>query len=57
MGSSLKREIGLFEAIGFGVGIILGAGIYALIGPAAEMAGNALWMSFVLGLSSALSPD
>ena len=49
MGSSLKREIGLFEAIGFGVGIILGAGIYALIGPAAEMAGNALWMSFVLG--------
>ena len=53
----MKREIGLFEAIGFGVGIILGAGIYALIGPAAEMAGNALWMSFVLGLSSALSPD
>ncbi len=39
----------MFEAIGFGVGIILGAGIYALIGPAAEMAGNALWMSFVLG--------
>jgi len=49
MKSSLKREIGLFEATAFGVGIILGAGIYALVGPAAGAAGNALWMSFIIG--------
>jgi APA family basic amino acid/polyamine antiporter len=42
----LKRSLGLFEVTAYGVGIILGAGIYALIGPAAGLAGNALWMSF-----------
>jgi len=45
----LKREIGLFEMTMYGVGIILGAGIYALIGEAASVAGNALWMSFLVG--------
>ena len=29
-----------------GVGVILGAGIYALIGKAAGLAGNAVWLSF-----------
>jgi APA family basic amino acid/polyamine antiporter len=33
----------------YGVGIILGAGIYALVGEAAGVAGNAVWMSFVIG--------
>lgn len=47
--SKLKREIGLFGATAYGVGIILGAGIYALIGPAAGIAGNSLWMSFLIG--------
>jgi APA family basic amino acid/polyamine antiporter len=45
----LKRELGLFEVTVNGVGIILGAGIYALIGPAAGLAGNSLWLSFVIG--------
>src|SRR3989338_9452863 len=45
----LKKEIGLFEAILYGVGIILGAGIYALIGKGAGIAGNALWLSFLIG--------
>lgn len=49
MKSSLRREIGLFESTSYGVGIILGAGIYALIGPAAGMAGNSVWASFVIG--------
>ncbi|OYT56382.1 MAG: amino acid transporter [Candidatus Aenigmarchaeota archaeon ex4484_14] len=44
----LKRELGLFQTVAYGVGIILGAGIYALIGQAAGMAGNAVWMSFVI---------
>jgi APA family basic amino acid/polyamine antiporter len=45
---ALKREIGLFGAVAYGVGIILGAGIYALIGKASGMAGNAVWLSFLL---------
>src|SRR5262249_21613443 len=39
-----------------GVGVILGAGVYALIGPAAAHAGNALWMAFILaGVAAALT--
>jgi len=45
----LKRELGLFQAVAAGVGIILGAGIYVLIGQAAGVAGNAVWLSFLLG--------
>ena len=43
---ALKRELGLFEVTLSGIGIILGAGIYALIGKASGLAGNSLWMSF-----------
>jgi len=43
----LKRELGLFETTACGVGIILGAGIYVLIGAATETAGNAVWLSFL----------
>jgi APA family basic amino acid/polyamine antiporter len=46
--TKLKRALGLFEATLIGVGIILGAGIYVLIGEAAGLAGNALWLSFVV---------
>ncbi len=45
----LKRGVGLFEATLYGIGIILGAGIYALIGVGAGIAGNALWISFLIG--------
>lgn len=46
--AALKRELGLLEVTLSGVGIILGAGIYALIGKAAGLAGNALWISVAL---------
>ncbi len=45
---ALKRELGLLEVTLSGVGIILGAGIYALIGKAAGLAGNSIWVSFAL---------
>lgn len=45
----LKRTLGLFEVTMYGVGIILGAGIYALIGKAAGIAGPALWAAFGIG--------
>lgn len=44
----LKRSINLFQAVMYGVGLILGAGIYVLIGDAAGLAGNAMWISFVI---------
>jgi len=37
-----------------GIGIILGAGIYALIGEAAGLAGNAVWISFAISALVAL---
>ena len=47
--AKLKRALGLFELTAYGVGIILGAGIYALIGKAAGIAGNSVWISFLIG--------
>ena len=44
----LKRALNLFDVTVAGVGIIFGAGIYALIGIAASSAGNATWLSFLI---------
>jgi APA family basic amino acid/polyamine antiporter len=50
----LARELGLWEVTLSGVGIIFGAGIYALIGVAAGEAGNAVWLSFIISAVAAL---
>ena len=52
--AELKRHLGLFHTTMYGVGLILGAGIYALIGDAAGEAGNSVWISFVLAAVSAI---
>jgi APA family basic amino acid/polyamine antiporter len=44
----LKRSVTLLQAVMYGTGLILGAGIYVLIGDVASIAGNALWISFLL---------
>ena len=44
----LKRTLGLVECTLMGVGVMLGAGIYALVGKAALQSGNAVWLSFLL---------
>jgi len=49
----LKRSLGLFKLAAYGVGDILGAGIYALIGCIAGMAGNASWAAFLFSLVAA----
>ncbi|MDP1694920.1 MAG: amino acid permease [Candidatus Woesearchaeota archaeon] len=46
--AELKRTLGLFDVTVASVGIILGAGIYALIGLAAQSSGNATWLSFLI---------
>jgi len=49
----LNRHIGLFALVVYGVGDILGAGIYALIGKAAGEMGNAIWMAFLASMVAA----
>jgi APA family basic amino acid/polyamine antiporter len=54
--SELKRELSLVEITLTGIGDILGAGIYVLIGKAAGLAGNLVWFSFLFaGAAAALS--
>jgi basic amino acid/polyamine antiporter, APA family len=51
---SLNRAIGPFELTLYALGSMLGSGIYALIGKAAGVVGNAVWLSFVAALCAAL---
>ena len=52
--SELKRHMGLFGTTMYGIGLILGAGIYVLIGQATGIAGNVVWISFVFGAVAAV---
>jgi len=44
----LKRALGLKEATFYGIGVILGAGIYAIIGEGAGIAHGSLWLAFII---------
>jgi len=46
--SKLEPRLGLFQVTMYGVGLILGAGIYVLVGQAAALAGDLVWASFLL---------
>ncbi|WP_324719115.1 APC family permease [Salinimicrobium sp. HB62] len=52
--NELKRSLGFWDVLMFGVGGIVGAGIYAIIGQAAGLSGNMLWLSFVIAATVAL---
>lgn len=45
----LHRRVGLLGASASGIGIVLGAGVYVLVGEAAGIAGNGVWMAFLVG--------
>ena len=47
----LRRVLGPLEVTASGVGIIIGAGIYVLLGAATAEAGNAVWLSFLVAAS------
>ena len=47
-GPGLQRSVGLFGATVSGIAIVLGAGIYVLVGEAAGLSGNAVWASFLV---------
>jgi basic amino acid/polyamine antiporter, APA family len=45
--SELKRSLNLTQLVFYGVGSMVGAGIYSVIGAAAGEAGYSLWLSFL----------
>ncbi len=47
--SSTHNRIGLFAAICIGIGGMVGAGIFSILGVVAEAAGTAMWLSFCIG--------
>jgi amino acid transporter len=44
-----KRQMSVLGAMVLGIGGMVGAGIFALLGEAGSVAGSAVWMSFLLG--------
>jgi APA family basic amino acid/polyamine antiporter len=53
---ALRRALGLGQLTASGVGIIIGAGIYVLLGDATALTGPGVWLAFLLaGVLSALT--
>ena len=50
-----KKAFGLWSAIFLGIGSMVGAGIFVLLGEAGAIAGNLVWISFIIGGVIALS--
>jgi basic amino acid/polyamine antiporter, APA family len=50
----LLRSIGPTQMALYGLGSMLGAGVYGLIGKAAGQVGNAVWLAFVVALIAAM---
>jgi amino acid transporter len=44
-----KKSFGLWSAIFLGIGSMVGAGIFVLLGEAGAIAGNLVWVSFIFG--------
>lgn len=53
MTEKLKKALGLVPLTFYGVGTIVGAGIYAIVGVAAGEAGENMWIAFVLATIAA----
>lgn len=51
---ALLRTMGFWSLAIYGVGDMLGSGIYALIGKAAGVMGNAIWLAFLASMFAAM---
>ena len=51
---SSKKAFGLWSAVFLGIGSMVGAGIFIVIGQAGAIAGNLVWISFIIGGIAAL---
>src|SRR5674536_62604 len=49
-----KKPIGLWSAVAIGIGGMIGAGIFSILGIATEIAGNLIYVSFIIGGAIAL---
>ena len=45
----MKKTFGLWSAVFLGIGSMVGAGIFVLLGEAGAIAGNLVWISFIFG--------
>ncbi|MEO5715707.1 MAG: amino acid permease [Luteolibacter sp.] len=52
--NGLQPSLGRWQVLFYGLGSMLGAGIYALVGRAAESLGNAVWLAFLAAMVAAL---
>jgi amino acid transporter len=43
------KEVSFWSAVAMGIGAMVGAGIFALLGQAGTIAGSAVWISFLIG--------
>ena len=50
-----QKPIGFWSAVSMGIGTMVGAGIFALLGEASAIAGSAVYISFIVGGIIALS--
>lgn len=53
-GPALARTMGLFSLVVYGVGDMVGSGIYGTVGKAAGLLGNAVWLGFLVSMVAAL---
>src|SRR5688572_22263797 len=53
-GPPLARHIGLFALVVYGVGDMVGSGIYGVVGKAAGRMGNAVWLAFAVSMLAAM---
>ncbi len=51
---ALHRSLSAWQVALYGLGSMLGAGIYALVGKAADTLGNAIWLAFLAAMVVAL---
>lgn len=51
---ALLRTMGLFSLVVYGVGDMVGSGIYGTVGKAAGTLGNAVWLAFVVAMAAAV---
>jgi amino acid transporter len=47
--NSRRKSIGLFAAMSIGIGGMVGAGIFSVLGVVAQASGSAMWLSFLAG--------
>ena len=44
----LQKSVSFWQAVTYGIGVIVGTGIYTLIGVGAGITGNLIWLSFII---------